>query len=191
MPHCSLFDRRMWVFLLTGLLAAPASAQWSGSVHYGTQTIDRVVKSDGNWWSEVDDRTDVVSLGLGYRLAPGWRLLGDYHRSSGFTVSNRCPDGQACTLILILERGQMDTLSLAVSREWALNDQWWLNARLGWMHWRMDVSGILPGERGNDPYLGAGIARSVGGAYRLALELEASELQHRSLRLGVSRSFGN
>lgn len=182
---------RVAIMLLLLGLTTGAQAHWTASVHLGEIQLEQVIEAPEAWWSDINDDAAGLGMGVQYEFLPGWSVRGLYQRSADFTVHNRCPDGQVCTAILITDRGRLETLSLTVAPEWALNKVWSLSANAGWMHWELDTRGALPGGSGSEFVFGLGVKRQLSGPLDISLEYERSELRHEVIRLGLHLTFGN
>lgn len=181
--------------LVALMLIAPwqssfAAGDWIVSLHGGQTKVDRLIRSEGQWWNQVDDDSFSFGASLAYDFIPemGVRLM--YERATGLLGANRCPPGQTCPAVAVDEDTDADLWSLAAVPRWYVTSNWSLFGTVGIAKWRLRTDDILPGDSGTDFSYGVGTSWLVTPEFELGLEYQRSEIDHQTLRVNLGWRFG-
>lgn len=169
---------------------APAAAQGSFSLaaHVGSTDIERVQRSGGPWWTDVDDSATSLGLSLGYEFS---RILGlrlGYERARDLRATNLCPPGAACPAIAIKEQQDFTTWQLALVPRLPLAGQWSLFGLLGVMDMKLSRDDLLPAGSETSLVYGVGLGRRLGMA-EFGVEYQATDDVYRGLRFNAGVRF--
>lgn len=182
------------LLLVAMLVAAPwhtaiADGDWMISLHAGQTDVDRLVRSDGPWWNQIDDDHTSYGASIGYEWirALGFRLM--YERVGGLTGLNRCPDGMTCPALAITEDTDAELWSLAALPRLHLTDSWSIFGTLGLMSAELDSDTILPSSSETELTYGVGASWRPVSSLDLGVEYQRSELEHETVRLNLGWRF--
>lgn len=185
------------LYLLLGLSnTAFAERPWSIAGHLGAVDLSTTSSETlgvggfmGGFLGKVDDSSTSYGLSLAYRFHQhlGLRLM--VERSTGFEMVNRCPPGAVCPAVLIRDRGDLDTWTLALTPRVSLTGQFSLYGLVGVTHWDISTGGSLPGDSSTDFTIGGGIGWQLAEFLEFGLEYQWADFDYNAWRMNAGFRF--
>lgn len=190
MRNVSLMTLLVSVMLMVAATPSWAAGDWIVSAHGGQTDVDRLIRSDAEWWNRVDDDSSSFGISAGYDFIPELGVRLAYERATGLTGTNRCPAGQVCPELVIRDDFDADLWSLTVVPRWYVTGNWSVFATAGVTHWDIGSGTELPGGNGTEAALGLGTSWLATPELELGLEFQRSDMDHETWRLNVGWRFG-
>lgn len=127
----------------------------------------------------------------------GWRLLGGWNINDNFAVEGSYTDaGQATASALgVSVKAEATAWTISVKAQQALNDMFSVFGRLGYAHWKADLSGtagLSASDDGNDLNYGVGLQYTINEQFGVRGEWERTDADGTDvdmLSIGVTFSF--